>query len=481
MTPLPEGFGIELDRSVRSFRAGTVLTGGHPGRLITLSRDGREALTRWLGGGTASPAARHLGRRLVDAGMAHPRPPTTTGGAGTDPSVTVVVPVRDRSAALDRCLASLGGEAPVVVVDDASHDPRSVAQVCDRHGARMIARSANGGPGAARNDALSMIDTELVAFVDSDCTVITGWLRALTWMFEDPLVGAVAPRVRPDGTGRPLRTSALARFSEARSSLDMGPDRSEVGPERSVRYVPAAALVVRGAALDDGFRFDADLRVGEDVDLVWRLLDAGWRVRYEPSTTVFHREPSSWSALFTRRYRYGTSAGPLARRHPGRLAPVALRPWPTATVIAGLAGRPRTVLALLLVSAAHLARRTRHHGVPVTLALRWSTEGTGWTLVGMGHAATVLAGPALLVGALRSRRAAAAVALLVLAPPTVEWRRRRPRLDPVRWSVASIVDDVAYGAGVWVGCLRARSLAPLIPSPVNGWMERARPTRRRRG
>jgi mycofactocin system glycosyltransferase len=345
----------------------------------------------------------------------------------------------------------------------------------------MIARSANGGPGAARNDALSMIDTELVAFVDSDCTVITGWLRALTWMFEDPLVGAVAPRVRPDGTGRPLRTSALARFSEARSSLDMGPDRSEVGPERSVRYVPAAALVVRGAALDDGFRFDADLRVGEDVDLVWRLLDAGWRVRYEPSTTVFHREPSSWSALFTRRYRYGTSAGPLARRHPGRLAPVALRPWPTATVIAGLAGRPRTVLALLLVSAAHLARRTRHHGVPVTLALRWSTEGTGWTLVGMGHAATVLAGPALLVGALRSRRAAAAVALLVLAPPTVEWRRRRPRLDPVRWSVASIVDDVAYGAGVWVGCLRARSLAPLIPSPVNGWMERARPTRRRRG
>ena len=73
------------------------------------------------------------------------------------------------------------------------------------------------------------------------------------------------------------------------------------------------------------------------------------------------------------------------------------------------------------------------------------------------------------------------VALLVLVPPTVEWWRRRPGLDPIRWSVASIVDDVAYGAGVWAGCLRARSLAPLIPSPVNEWMERARPTRRRRG
>ena len=37
--------------------------------------------------------------------------------------------------------------------------------------------------------------------------------------------------------------------------------------------------------------FDADLRVGEDVDLVWRLVDAGWSVRYQPSVTVFHREP----------------------------------------------------------------------------------------------------------------------------------------------------------------------------------------------
>jgi mycofactocin system glycosyltransferase len=478
---LPEGFGIELDRSVRSFRGGTVLTGGHPGRLITLSRDGREALTRWLGGGTASPAARHLGRRLVDAGMAHPLPPTATGGPETGPGVTVVVPVRDRSAALDRCLASLGAEAPVVVVDDASHDPRSVAQVCDRHGARMIARTANGGAGAARNDALSVIDTDLVAFVDSDCAVTAGWLRTLTWMFEDPLLGAVAPRVRPDGTGRPVRTSALARFSEARSALDMGPDRSEVGPDRSVRYVPAAALVVRRAALVDGFGFDADLRTGEDVDLVWRLVDSGWRVRYEPSATVLHREPSSWRALFARRYRYGTSAGPLARRHHGRLAPVELRPWPAATVTAALARRPRTALALLLVSATRLAHRTRHHGVPATLALRWSAEGVGWTLVGMGHAATVLAGPALLVGALRNRRAVAVVALLVLASPTVEWRRRRPGLDPIRWSAASIVDDVAYGAGVWVGCLRARSLAPLIPAPVNGWMQRALTTPRRRG
>jgi mycofactocin system glycosyltransferase len=479
VNPLPGGFRIELDGSVRSFRGGTVLIGGHPGRLITLSAEGRDALTGWLAGGTPSLAARRLGRRLVDAGMAHPRPAATTGGSGPEAGVTVVVPVRDRSAALDRCLASLGAGAPVVVVDDASHDPASVAEVCDRHGARMITRTANGGPGVARNDAISLVDTDLVAFVDSDCTVTAGWLRALTWMFDDPDLGAVAPRVRPDQAGRPDRPSALSRFSDARSALDMGPDRSEVGPDRPVRYVPTAALVARRAALADGF--DAQLRVGEDVDLVWRLLDAGWRVRYETSTTVFHREPSSWGELFSRRYRYGTSAGPLARRHPGRLAPVELRPWPTATVASGLAGRPGTALALLAASASVMARRVRNHGIPFTLALRWSAEGAGWTLVGVGHAATVLAGPALLVGALRSRRRAVVVAFLVLLPPVVEWRRRRPALDPIRWSAASIVDDVAYGTGVWVGCFRARSIAPLIPSPGGGWVGRAKLVLSRRG
>ena len=69
--------------------------------------------------------------------------------------MTVVVPVRDRVDSLDRCLASLGRDVPVVVVDDASDDPDSVAAVCRRHGARLVRRTTNGGPGAARDSSRS--------------------------------------------------------------------------------------------------------------------------------------------------------------------------------------------------------------------------------------------------------------------------------------------------------------------------------------
>ena len=483
MTGLPDGFGLVLDRSVRTFGDGATLAGGHPGRLVTLNPEGVAALSALLDGGPGTAGSRRLGNRLVEAGMAHPRPkaqpptpPTATAGV---PSVlqrvTVVVPVHDDSVALGRCLASLGSEVKVVVVDDGSDDPDAVARICHRHHARLIRRMDNGGPAAARNQALGVVDTDLIAFVDSDCRVTEGWLEGLIWLFDDPAIGAVAPRVRPDRSdvtarrsvldgaaadGPAQARSVLARYADARSALDMGPEPSEVAPDKEVRYVPTAALVARRAAVGSGF--DSDLRVGEDVDLVWRLLAEGWRVRYEPSVTVFHDEPDTWRRTLARRFRYGTSAGALSERHPGRLAPLELRPWPTVAAVALLGGRRRIALAVVTGSAVSLARRVRDHGIPVSVSAGWSARATAWTVVGVGRAATMLAGPALVAGILRGRRAAGAT--LVLAPPLVDWWRRRPDLDPIMWSLASIADDVAYGAGVWAGCLRSRAYGPLVPA-----------------
>src|SRR5213078_1504647 len=111
-------------------------------RILRLTEHGPEAL-RALAAGRATEAQRRLGRRLVDAGLAHPRPGPAARGA------TVIVPVKDRAEALDRCLGGLakpdaaevvaGGGTHVVVVDDSSSD-RRVARVARRHGARVVRR-----------------------------------------------------------------------------------------------------------------------------------------------------------------------------------------------------------------------------------------------------------------------------------------------------------------------------------------------------
>ena len=461
---LPEGFGLALDPSLLRFGEGTVLAGGRPGRVITLTPAGASALDALVAGGRPDRTTRALAGRLVAAGMAHPRPPRRDGPPRTPaPSVTVVVPARDRAESLGRCLAALGDGQPVVVVDDASADAGALAAVCRAHGARVVRRDVNGGPGEARSTASRLVDTDLIAFVDSDCTVSDGWLDELTWLFADPAVGAVAPRVCPTG---PVATGdrVLDRFARAHSPLDLGPDEGEVGPDRAVRYVPTAALVVRRSALDAVGGFSPGMRVGEDVDLVWRLVESGWRVRYVPSVTVSHREPDSWTELLARRFSYGTSAAPLARRHPGRLAPVELRPRPLLGALALLAGRPVLAAGIVATSAVPLSRKVRPLGIPARQAWRWSAGGVGWTVVGLGRAATMPGWPGLLALAATGRRGRRAAAALLIAPATVEWLRTRPELDLPRWVAASVADDLAYGVGVWTGCLRERTLGPLLPT-----------------
>jgi len=454
LAPLPAGMRLALDPRVRRHRDGRVVLGGAPLRALRLTPAGCAAVEALLAGDDPGEAGRALGRRLVDAGLAHPRPPAAPRLA----DVTVVVPVRDRAAALDRCLSAVGAGVPVVVVDDGSADPARVRAVGLRHGATVLRREAGGGPAVARNAALAAVTTELVAFLDSDCAPEPGWLATVAAHFADPLVGAVAPRVRPEAVRR--RAPARARYAEARSPLDMGGREGAVVPGGRVPYVPTAALVVRRRAIAGGF--DPGLRHGEDVDLVWRLHDAGWRVRLEPRATVRHAEPDTWRALLARRHRYGTSAAPLSRRHPGRLAPLAVRPGPAAVAALLLARRPRSAAALAAVQGAVLARRLRPTGVPAAAALPWPARAGADTFLGAGRAATMLAGPALLA-ALCSRRARVPALALLAAPPLREWARRRPRLDPARWTAACVADDVAYGLGVWRGCLAHRTAAPLRP------------------
>jgi len=108
-------------------------------------------------------------------------------------------------------------------------------------------------------------------------------------------------------------------------------------------------------------------------------------------------------------------------------------------------------------------------GIPGRQACLWGAEGAGWTVVGLGRAATLVGAPGLVaLGLAGGRRGARAALALALVPPVVEWVRRRPDLDLPRWVAASLADDLAYGAGVWTGCLRARTWGPLVPA-LRGW------------
>ena len=149
--------------------------------------------------------------------------------------------------------------------------------------------------------------------------------------------------------------------------------------------------------------------------------------RRSPSPTPSR---TAGATSLARRFRYGTSAAPLARRHPGRLAPVELRPRPllARARAAGRAARPcrghRGDVGGPPGPEGPTARDPGPSGLAVERRGR-RLDGRGTRPGGHDRRAW----PALLALAASGRRGRRAAAALLVAPPAVDWLRRRPDLD----------------------------------------------------
>ena len=461
---LPGRWCLRLDPGTRRVDHGRVLIGGSPLRLLRLNAAAGRLVDQFADGDAigSGAGAQVLARRLLDAGIAHPRPSPTTR---TPLDVTVVVPVFGTPDELRPTLAALGRVGRLIVVDDASPDP-GIADVAQDHGGEVVRHDVNRGPAAARNTGWRRATTELVVFIDTGCVPSPDWLDDLLPHLDDPRVVAVAPRITT--TVAATLPRALAAYERARPSLDRGPAEANVRPRSQVSFVPAATLLVRLDALEAVSGFEETMRMGEDVDLVWRLVGRGGTVRYAPTTSVAHTSRPSALAWLCQRYAYGTSAAALARRHGSAVAPLAISPWTAlAWGLAG-AGAPLAGLAVAGGSTALLAPKLEHLEHP------WQESAH---LAGLGHlyGGRVIADalrrpwwPFAAVAALFSRRARIAVAVAAMAPPLLEWWQQRPPLDPIRWIGLRLVDDIAYGTGVWAGCGRERSVVALRPD-LTSW------------
>ncbi len=468
--PLPAGFSIQCEPDLRVLSRGRVLLGGSPLRLLTLSEVGAAVFDALRAGVTVADAgvgAGTLARRLVSAGYADPMPPDagTPGTPDTD-DVTLVIPVRDRAWALPRLLAAVAGTCrEIIVVDDCSTD--ATAEVARLAGVQVIRHSTSLGPGAARSTGARAAGTPLVAFLDSDVVPGAGWLSRLLPHLADPMVALAAPRVA-SAPGRNLRS----RYEMSRSPLDLGPRPGPVRAGSRISYVPSAALLIRRELVD----FDPAMRYGEDVDLAWRLAAAGWSVRYEPAAVVIHRPRTSWAGWAVQRFGYGSSAAPLALRHPEPLRPVRGAAIGVAAGVIAAVGSARLVAGAAgvggcgaVVSAVRLRRRFTELRTPVPGAgllasvlvvqgrrhVVWAAADTA-RRVWLPLSAFAVCRPARRPG----RRMLVAAGVL---PTAWDWWRDRPDVGLVPYVVLRVADDAAYCAGVWWGCLRARTTLPLRP------------------
>ena len=465
---LPDGFAVQVDRRVKVLGEGAALLGGSPTRLLRLAPTAQTMLN----GGRLEvhdAVSAQLARTLLDATVAHPRPPS--GPSHRD--VTVVIPVRDNVSGVHRLVGALRG-LKVIVVDDGSAVPISHDEFAGMHCDVQVLRHARSkGPAAARNTGLAACGTDFVAFLDSDVVPRRGWLEALLGHFCDPAVALVAPRI----VGLHTTDNRVARYEAVRSALDLGVREAPVMPYGPVSYVPSAAMICRTSALASVAGFDETMQSGEDVDLCWRLVEAGARLRYEPIALVAHDHRTDLREWFSRKAFYGSSAAPLTVRHPGKTAPLVISGWLLVAWLLLAMGSGVGYLASLAV-AVFTGRRIARSLSSVETEPR---EVAAVAARGLWSAALQLCSaicrhywPIALIAALVSRRARQAVVLAAVVDGVVDWATRRGNADddvkPVgvlTHVVLKRLDDIAYGAGLWTGVARERHLGALKPQLRN--------------
>jgi mycofactocin system glycosyltransferase len=455
-SPIPQGTKVTLDEHA-TFLDRDLVSGGSPWRLLRLTGASRAVAGRWQSGGVVQAGEERFARTLVLQGLLHPN---FTGTLNRD-EIEVIVPTFNDVSSLRVLLGQLEG-FHVTVVDDNSSNANDVATCAEEFGSTLLRLDRNQGPAHARNVAGVASTRAFLWFVDDDVSMpnATDVAQRLRLGFADPLLAVVAPRVfGPEGP------SIRERFEQHFSPLDMGERSGLVVPGGPIGFVPSACLMVRREAFGDGF--DETLRVGEDVDFVWRLFDRGWLVRYEADVVVFHRARATWRGWWLQRLRYGASSGELARRHGDRLAPLRADPWTLLAWLSVLAGQPAW--------GARIVRSARNHARDrfFTSADDPNRVANEVVVRNMVRAGAPLAralvrtfGVVLLVAAIHPRLRSRALSAFALG---TAWRWHHHRVHVTDLPLA-IADDLAYGAGVVEGAWRAKSLRTLTPAVTKSSM-----------
>jgi glycosyltransferase involved in cell wall biosynthesis len=223
--------------------------------------------------------------------------------------ITAVVPVRNAAGLLPACLESLraSGVAEVVVVDGLStDDSRDIAL---NHGATVLSDDGLGLP-VARLRGVAHAKTKLVALVDADVVFPDGAMAALLEEYRAGDYAALQAGLHS--------VSGPGYWGQALTF------HHRTGRSRNWFGV-VATLVDRQFMLSVGF--DERFRSGEDIELRWRLRDAGRRIGVSRKVLVDHRFAGDDFAFARDQFLMdGEGLGRMSRKHGWRGLPLLALP-----------------------------------------------------------------------------------------------------------------------------------------------------------
>jgi len=226
------------------------------------------------------------------------------------PRVSVVVASYNGARTLETCLASLERlnypDYEVILVDDGSTD--STCRIASEHPRVRYIFQENKGLSVARNTGIHAANGQVVAFTDSDCRADEDWLY---YLVADLLSGDFA------GVGGHNFLPPEDSWVAAAVMVSPGGPAHVMLNDREAEHIPGCNMAFYKWALDEIAGFDPIYRkAGDDVDVCWRLQQAGYRIGFSSAGFVWHYRRSTVKAYLKQQAGYGEAEALLLTKHP---------------------------------------------------------------------------------------------------------------------------------------------------------------------
>jgi GT2 family glycosyltransferase len=173
---------------------------------------------------------------------------------------------------------------------------------------RCLKHEKNFGLSVARNTGIAAATGEIIAFTDSDCRADEDWLYYLvSRLVGGEICAAGGPNLLPPEDSRVAAAVMASPGGPAHVMLT----------DQEAEHIPGCNMAFFKSALEQIGGFDPIfMKAGDDVDVCWRLQQAGCRIGFSPSAFVWHYRRSTVPAYLRQQEGYGEAEALLVRKHP---------------------------------------------------------------------------------------------------------------------------------------------------------------------
>jgi GT2 family glycosyltransferase len=238
--------------------------------------------------------------------------------------VSVVVAVRDEVDHIQDCIQSLFTQEyqepyEVIIVDGMSSD--GTYEKLTSHQKQypyILLRNEKFNAAAGRNIGVTHANGDIIAFIDGDAIAAKDWLQQIVATFgKTDAVGVGGPDLLPSDSSNMARmigyvmTSPFARGGRFNPSTQ----HTASDEEKYVYHIPTCNLALKREVFNKVGFFDESFAKGQDLELNYRIVTAGYKLFYSPAIQVVHHRKQFVKDFAKQIYKWAKAKIAIIKKH----------------------------------------------------------------------------------------------------------------------------------------------------------------------